>query len=104
MSYTSNDLGITEAKGGAVITSVLLIGAAIGGFFAGQLADLIGPCKALQWNNAALLAGTLLSAAAPRGSVGFWAMLLGGSRGCEQPRATGVCAVEAQTRSAARAH
>ncbi len=77
LSYTSEDLGITEAKGGAVITSVLLVGAAIGGFFAGQVADAIGPCRALLWNNAPLLAGSLLGAFAPHGSLGFCAMLLG---------------------------
>ena len=77
MSYTSTDLGITEAKGGAVMTSVLLVSAAVGGFFAGQVADAIGPCRALLWNNVPFFAGSLMSAIAPDGSTGFWAMLLG---------------------------
>lgn len=77
LNYTSIDLGITEAKGGAVVTSVLLVSAAIGGFFAGQVADAIGPRRALLWNNVPLFAGSFLSAIAPDGSTGFWAMLLG---------------------------
>ncbi len=77
LSYTSTDLGITEAKGGAVVTSVLLVSAAVGGFFAGQVADAIGPRRALLWNNVPFFAGSLMSAIAPDGSTGFWAMLLG---------------------------
>ncbi len=77
LSYTSTDLGITEAKGGAVVTSVLLISAAVGGFFAGQVADAIGPRRALVWNTVPFFAGSLMSAIAPDGSTGFWAMLLG---------------------------
>lgn len=77
LTYTSKDLGITEAKGGAFITSVLLVGAATGGFLAGQVADAIGPCRALLYNNVPLLVGSLLSATAPHSATGFWAMLLG---------------------------
>ena len=77
LSVTSNDLNVTEAGGGAVITSVLLVGAAVGGFFAGQVADAQGPCKTLQWNNVSLLVGSLLGAVAPRSVLGFWSMLLG---------------------------
>ena len=71
LTYTSKDLGITEAKGGAIITSVLLVGAATGGFLA------IGPCRALFYNNVPLLVGSLLSATAPHSATGFWTMLLG---------------------------
>ena len=77
LSFTSKDLNVSEAGGGAVITSVLLIGAAAGGFFAGQVADCKGPCRTLQWNNVPLLAGSLLGAVAPRSTLGFWSMLLG---------------------------
>lgn len=77
LSFTSNDLNVTEAGGGAVITSGLLVGAAVGGFFAGQAADAVGPRRTLLCNNLPLLAGSCLSAVAPRGTLGFWSMLLG---------------------------
>lgn len=83
LSVTSNDLNVSEAGGGAVITSVLLVGAAVGGFFAGQVADAQGPCRTLRWNNVSLLVGCLLGAFAPRSTLGFWSMLLGSS-GCPQ--------------------
>lgn len=77
LSFTCNDLNVTEAGGGAVITSVLLIGAAAGGFFAGQVADAVGPCRTLRWNVCPFLAGSLIGAISPRGTLGYCAMLLG---------------------------
>ena len=77
LAFTCDDLSVTEAGGGAVITSFLLIGAAGGGFFAGQVADAIGPCRTLLWNNLPLLAGSLFGAAAPGNTVGFYFLLLG---------------------------
>ncbi len=95
LSYTSTDLGITEAKGGAVVTSVLLISAAVGGFFAGQVADAIGPRRALVWNTVPFFAGSLMSAIAPDGSTGFWAMLLGAHT--SDDRLPGVALLQAVT-------
>ena len=77
LAYVSQDVGVTEAKGGAVMTSILLVGAAAGGFFAGQVADAVGPCKTLQYNNVYLFSGSLLACTAPPGARGFWGMLLG---------------------------
>ena len=82
LAFVSQDVGVTEAKGGAVITSILLVGAASGGFFAGQVADAIGPCKTLQYNNIALFFGSFLACVAPSGTAGFWALFLGKRRLC----------------------
>lgn len=77
LTYISRDLDISEDRGGAVAVSALLIGAAIGAFLAGQLADALGPRRASQLNTVPLLLGSLISAVAPASPVGFWAILLG---------------------------
>ena len=74
----ARDLRASEDTGIALIVSAGLAGAAVGAFFAGQLADKLGPRTALLWNNAAFAAGYLLSGLAP---AGFWGMLLG-ETGC----------------------
>lgn len=84
LTYISQDVGVTEAKGGAVMTSILLVGAASGGFFAGQIADAIGPRRTLQYNNIPLLLGSFLGFVAPNSAFGFWSLLLGTS--CCLPR------------------
>lgn len=62
------------ARGGSVVVSAALIGAAIGSLAAGQFADRIGPGKALLWNNVLLLVGSLLCAISPGG---IWAAVIG---------------------------
>ena len=98
LSYTSTDLGITEAKGGAVVTSVLLVSAAVGGFFAGQVADAIGPRRALLYNSVPFFAGSLMSAIAPDGSTGFWAMIFGAHTLHERLRCVALFSVVSVTR------
>lgn len=75
--YTSRDLHVAEDRGGAVAVSALLVGAAIGAFCAGQIADTLGPRRASQWNTVPLMLGSLLSAIAPANHIGFGTMLLG---------------------------
>ena len=77
LTYTSHDLHITENVGGAIAVSACLVGAAIGAFCAGQIADALGPKRALQLNNVPLLLGCVCSAIVPANRTGFWAMLLG---------------------------
>lgn len=79
LAYTSRDLRTTEDGGGAIAVSALLVGAAVGAFFAGQIADALGPRRASQWNTVPLLLGSLLSAIAPAETLGFYVMLLGQS-------------------------
>ncbi len=59
-----------------MVVSAALIGAAVGSLLAGQLADRIGPGKALLWNNVLLLVGSLLCAVSPGG---IWAAVIGKS-------------------------
>ena len=75
--YTSRDLHTAEDGGGALAVSALLVGAAIGAFVAGQIADALGPKRASHWNTSPLLLGSVLSAIAPANSLGLWTMLLG---------------------------
>ena len=70
------DLRFAVEKGGSVVVSAALIGAAIGSLAAGQFADRIGPGKALLWNNVLLLVGSLLCAVSPGG---IWAAVIGKS-------------------------
>ena len=56
------------------MVSAVIVGAVVGSLFAGQAADSMGPKKALLINNAWLVAGTLLCAAAPGG---YWGLLTG---------------------------
>ena len=68
------DLHATENIGIPLMVSAGLGGAAVGAFFAGQLADKLGPRTALLYNNAFFAGGYLLSGLTP---AGFWGMLLG---------------------------
>ena len=77
LSYTSDDLHVDENVGGAIAVSACLVGAAVGAFCAGQIADASGPKRALQLNNLPLLLGCVCSAIVPANAAGFWAMLLG---------------------------
>ncbi len=61
---------------GAFIVSAVLVGAIVGSLFAGQAADALGPRKALLLNNAWLLVGSILCAAAPGGYAGLLAGVL----------------------------
>ena len=70
----AKDLHATENIGIPLMVSAGLCGAAVGAFFAGQLADKLGPRTALLYNNAFFAGGYLLSGLTP---AGFWGMLLG---------------------------
>lgn len=63
--YVCSDLQVSKEGGGATIVTVLSIGACLGALLAGTSADLIGPGKALLWNNVLFLVGTLASAISP---------------------------------------
>ncbi|KAK9919103.1 hypothetical protein WJX75_009435 [Coccomyxa subellipsoidea] len=72
--WVTKDLGLDFTSQGAVIVSAVVVGAVVGSLFAGQAADALGPKKALLINNAWLLVGTVLCAAAPGG---YWGLLAG---------------------------
>ncbi|BDA46904.1 Plastidic glucose transporter 4 [Coccomyxa sp. Obi] len=72
--WVTKDLGLDFTSQGAVVVSAVVVGAVVGSLFAGQAADSMGPKKALLINNAWLVAGTLLCAAAPGG---YWGLLTG---------------------------
>ena len=74
LDWVAVDLHFAVAKGGSVVVSAALIGAAVGSLAAGQFADKIGPGKALLWNNVLLLVGSLLCAISPGG---IWAAVIG---------------------------
>ncbi len=67
----TKDLGLDFTSQGAVVVSAVIVGAVVGSLFAGQAADSMGPKKALLINNAWLMAGSLLCAAAPGGYRGL---------------------------------
>ncbi len=60
----SHDLSFTVKGGGAIVTSALLLGGAIGALSAGQTADFLGLKKAVLFNNVLLALGCLLGALA----------------------------------------
>ncbi len=65
LHYVAHDLRFSEdAWGGALAVSALLVGATIGALFAGQLADKVGPKRALQLNNLPMIVGVAISAGA----------------------------------------
>ena len=68
------DLHFSLTTGGSIVVSSALIGASVGSLGAGQVADAIGPGRALVWNNLTLLVGSLLCAVSPGG---MWAAVLG---------------------------
>lgn len=76
LDWVAEDVGFAVASGGSIVVSAALIGAAIGSLAAGQLADSIGPGRALLWNNILLLAGSLLCAVSPAPG-GIWAAIIG---------------------------
>lgn len=71
--YVSDSLHFTMSPGGDIVVSALVIGAAIGSLFAGQIADATGPKRALVFNNIFTLTGCTISAFA----VGFYSMTAG---------------------------
>jgi MFS family permease len=74
LSYVARDLDFSVAISGAIVVSTLLVGASVGALFAGQVADRVGPGKALQINNLFFVAGCICSAVSP---WGFWGMNIG---------------------------
>lgn len=74
LDFMAADLSFDVTKGGSVVVSAALIGAAVGALAAGQIADKTGPRRALILNNTSLLAGSLLCAFSPGG---IWAAVLG---------------------------
>ena len=74
LDFMAADLSFDVTKGGSVVVSAALIGAAVGALAAGQIADKIGPRRALIINNISLLAGSLLCAFSPGG---IWAAVIG---------------------------
>ena len=70
----AEDLGFDETRGGSLVVSAALVGAAVGALLAGQFADRVGPKKALLLNNSSLIVGCILIAWAPGG---IWAAILG---------------------------
>ncbi|KAK9863462.1 hypothetical protein WJX84_005596 [Apatococcus fuscideae] len=64
LQYISQDLHFTTEGGGAIVTSALLLGGAIGALSAGQTADIFGLKKAVLFNNILLGLGCLLGAIA----------------------------------------
>jgi MFS family permease len=72
--WLTKDLNLDFTSQGATVVSAVLVGAVLGSLFAGQAADALGPKKALLINNAWLVAGCLLCAAAPGG---YWGILAG---------------------------
>ena len=75
LPFVGVDLGFDATSGAAaVVVSSLLVGASIGSLTAGQLADVLGPGRALLLNNLSLIIGAVLSLSTP---AGFWGMLAG---------------------------
>ena len=67
LDWMAGDLGFQVAKGGSVVVSAALVGASLGSITAGQFADLVGPGKALAYNNVLTLLGSVLCATTPGG-------------------------------------
>ena len=74
LHWVAEDLGFDETRGGSLVVSAALVGAAVGALLAGQFADRVGPKKALLLNNSSLIVGCILIAWAPGG---IWAAILG---------------------------
>ena len=74
LHWVAVDLDFDETKGGSVVVSAALVGAAVGALLAGQFADAVGPKKALVINNVSLIVGCVLCAWAPGG---LWAAIIG---------------------------
>ena len=74
LDWVADDLHFAVARGGSVVVSAALIGAACGSLAAGQFADKLGPGRALLWNNLLLLSGSLLTSLSPGG---IWAAIVG---------------------------
>ena len=78
LEQIAEDVGFDPATSGALVVSLLLLGAAAGSLSAGQLADRLGPKTALLINNAPLIAGSVLCMFAPIGSQGLPSLYAGG--------------------------
>lgn len=74
LSFIATDLRFDVTTSGAVAVSALLVGAAVGSVVAGQIADALGPGRALLWNNTTLILGAILAASTP---LGFWGLVAG---------------------------
>ena len=71
LQFISEDLRFSLETGSALVTSALLIGAAVGSLSAGQAADKYGPKQALQLNNILFIAGCSLTMTTPLGLTGM---------------------------------
>ncbi len=71
LQFIAEDLRFSLEKGSALVTSALLIGAAVGSLSAGQAADKYGPKHALQLNNILFIIGCALTMTTPFGLTGM---------------------------------
>lgn len=79
LSRIASELSFDYNVGGAVVTSIMLLGAAAGALGSGIVADAMGPKKAQMFNVISLVLGGALSAVTPKKNV-CWS--LGGFSGC----------------------
>ena len=71
LQFIAEDLRFSLEKGSALVTSALLVGAAIGSLVAGQAADRFGPKRSLMLNNILFLVGSALTMSTPLGLYGM---------------------------------
>ncbi|KAK9827427.1 hypothetical protein WJX74_001289 [Apatococcus lobatus] len=64
LHFISQDLRFTLEGGGAIVTSALLLGGALGALTAGQTADILGLKRAVSSNNLLLALGCLIGSLA----------------------------------------
>ncbi|KAK9819874.1 hypothetical protein WJX72_003513 [[Myrmecia] bisecta] len=72
--FVALDLHFDYVKAGAFVVAVLMVGASLGALSAGQIADAVGPGRALMYNNLFNVAGCILCAATP---LGYSSLLAG---------------------------